>query len=617
MTNYAAYMWPVDMITQSWDYGYFQTNVSPALMADAAIPRPQPHELAYASEQSPIAHLERAIIMVTVTRHGTWPVISKSATAFPMPTFGNDILGHWLLVPSTLALGNLLSNQDEAIVIANLFPVQMEIDSVTNATDSGVTVDTGTLPHLVNPYDEYTIDVSVSTIGPPSINGTITIQVSTPSDTDIQNLVVPVTGQRLTLFPFPPEQGYTEELQWKTDILESYSGIEQRIAVRYAARQKITLTPFLTNQQQASQMHMLLFGWLPRVWGVPIWWEQSPGIGVQAAGQEFIAVNTANADYRVGGLVMIMSLDYLTYETFEIASITSNQINLVTGAALINNYLVSKVMPVRTAYAKTTTQARTLITGAERAVVEFTTLDNVYLGSLGAWDIYDGMPILNDPNYVDSELTEGFGRNGVTVIDNTAGTIYQIASTDRSRPIHVKTWWTDNVGTTPGNGLTGATAGQGAAPGASGQNQIWQIRELLHWAYGSQQTLWVPSNRNDMSLFATYIAGGNTMKIFYIGYAAFSLDVNGNPMRPFADIRITLTSGVQIIFPLTGATVSDDGASETLQTATSIYSSNITAAQVARIEFMMLMRVSDDKAVLTHDHPGRAKVVVNLVGVRE
>jgi hypothetical protein len=37
---------------------------------------------------------------------------------------------------------------------------------------------------------------------------------------------------------------------------------------------------------------------------------------------------------------------------------------------------------------------------------------------------------------------------------------------------------------------------------------------------------------------------------------------------------------------------------------------------VARIEFLQLVRIADDKVMLTHDHIGRAKIEANLVGVK-
>jgi hypothetical protein len=600
MTNYAGYMWPVDQITQSVDRGYVQTNVSPALMALAAIPRPQPYELTNATEQSPIGHLDRTMIMGTITRNNVQPANAHNRAAFIMPTYSNDLLGHWLLVPSILNLGNLLSNQERTIEVANLFPTQKEIASVTNATDSGVTLVTGTLPVIVNPYNSYVLQVNVSTLGPPNINGTITLVGENLDTTDPESLVVPVTGARITLFPWDPEQGYTEQLEWKTDILESYSGIEQRISIRYAPRQKLTYTPFMTNTQKDMQLRMVLFNWLPRVWGVPIWWEQAQPTQACTPGSNFVAINTANADYRVGGLVMLMAPDLSYYETFQIATISSTELTFTSGAITVNNYPVNaKVMPVRTAYAKTQTQSRTLITGAERVSIEFTTLDNVNLANIGTWDIYQGLPILDDINYVDSELTEGMARNGVTIIDNASGTIYQQASTDRSRPTSVKTWWTGGV----------------AAP--NGQSAIWTIRQLLHWLNGSQSAFWVPTNKNDMTVTATITGGATIVTIEYIGYTLFGLDASSNPMRPFGDVRMTLTNGTVIIRQITGATVTGGGATETISVNSQFSATNILPANIARLEFLMLMRIADDKVLFTHDHPGRAQIVANLVGVRE
>lgn len=598
MTLFSGYVFPLDMPLRADDIGYVQTNVSPALTTKASIPRPQPYELTATLEQNPTAgSLYRDLIVGVITRNGTPPGNSKSVSAFKMPTYSDDLLGHWLVVPSILNLGNLLSNQDRVVEVANLFPTQKQIASVTNATDAGVTMITGTLPFIVNPYNSYVLDLSVSVVGPPQINGTITLIGENLDTSSPQTLVVPVTGQRITLFPYDPEMGYIEELQWKTDILQSYSGIEQRISIRLAPRQKLTYTPFMTDSVKDMSLRMLLFNWLPRVFGVPIWWEQQPPTQAPAIGDSFVMVNTANADYRVGGLVMIMAQDLSYFETIEIQTITSTQLTFTTGAVLANNYTRgAKVMPVRTAYARTQTTNRVLITGAERVQLEFTTLDNINLADMSTWNTYQGLPILDDLNYVDGELSEGMARDGVTVIDNQAGTIYQVAQSDRSRPTSRKTWWTGGF--------------------SQGQDAIWRIRKLAHWMNGSQQSFWVPSQRNDMTVVAPINSGATIFTISYIGYTLFGLDADGNPMRPYGDVRFKLTDGTVILRQIEGATVTGGGATETISVDSPIAGATLAPSQIQRCEFLMLMRNADDKVVLTHDHPGRAMIEMNLVGVR-
>ncbi len=210
------------------------------------------------------------------------------------------------------------------------------------------------------------------------------------------------------------------------------------------------------------------------------------------------------------------------------------------------------------------------------------------------WPDYGGYPVLGDINYVDSELTEGFDRHGVTVIDNKAGVLYQLASTDRSRPKTVKTWWTNYA------------------------SDIWPIRQLMHYLCGSQGLFWLPTNRNDLILQQQIATNASSLVVSYVGYSIFGLDVDGNPMLPFAHLRITLTNGTQYYSAISGASTSFGSVTETINLGAALPNTNpIPISSVLRVEFLNLCRIADDTVKFTHDIPGRAEIVINCVGVRQ
>jgi hypothetical protein len=359
--------------------------------------------------------------------------------------------------------------------------------------------------------------------------------------------------------------------------------------MRQNPRQVLTFENFQTDPVQDMQMRLALFNWIAQVWGVPIWWEQAPTTAAMAPGDLSIPVNTANADYRNSSLVFIRNAQGQS-EAFEINSITSTAIGITSG--VVNSYPKnSQVMPIRTAYAKTQTQSQVFLTGAEKLTIQFTTLDNVGLANIaGSFTQYQGKVVFDDINYVDGMLSEGMARNNVTIIDNISGVIYQQFGTDRSRPSTVKTWWTNT------------------------KDEIWPLRQFFHSLGGSQGTFWLPTNRNDLILAAAITGGSATFSIKYVGYSLFGLDALGVPMRPFADVRFTLTNGTKILRQIIGA--ANGGATETITVDSTISGSTLTTAQVARIEFLQLMRIADDRVLLTHDHPGRSQIVINAVGVK-
>ena len=526
---------------------------------------------------------------------GVNPSRRLGVAAVLLATYADDLFNHFLLIPSGLSLGNLLTNETHVIEIANLFFVNKSLASVANNAGLGIGF-TGvpSLPATISPFGSITIDVTVSTTGPPTINGDLVLVGTDVGAGNPQTLSIPVTGKRITLFPYDPEQEYTEELNWKTQIFESFAGEEQRVKIRQNPRQVLTYTPFATDPVDNLAIRLLLFNWLPRVWGVPLWWEQTGLTTSAAIGDTVVNCDTTSADYRVGGLVFLRNA-FKLFEAFEIVSMTATSLTL--NSNLVNAYPIrgSQIMPARTAYAKTQTTAKTYLPGQSKFSIEFTTLDNVNLAAWNQaqWPSYLGFPVLNDINYVDSTLSEGTDRNGVIVIDNFAGTIYQVVSTDRSRPKTVKTWWTNT------------------------RQDIWPIRQLMHYLGGSQGVFWLPTNRNDLIVASEIDPGIAALTVDNVGYSIYGVDNTGTPMIPFANIRITLTNGAVLYKAITGATSGFGSVTETLALDSAVSSTLIPMAQVQRVDFMQLMRISDDRVKLTHDHPGRSKIEINCVGVRQ
>lgn len=571
MTVWAGYLYPLPEL--------YQQSLTTSL-SSTSLPRFTGYQL---------TELDGLTLIGTRTFHQTTWVTRSLGAAFILPTYADDLLNHFLVIPSVLALGNLLSSQQRTIEIANLFTGSKQISAVLNQAGTGISFPgLSALPAIIIPYNSFILSIAISTSGNPTIKGTIEIDGADVGGANPQALIIPITGQRITLFPWDPEQFYTEVLQWKTDIIESYNGTEQRIGVRLNPRQVLTYEIFARDPVKDAAMRLVLFNWLPRVWGVPIWWEQRGMTAAASPGNLTINVSTASADFRVGGLVFIQN-PAGQYETFEIASFTSSAITVTSN--LLNSYPIgSKVMPVRTAVAKTQTQSSVYLTGAEKMTVQFTTLDNIGLADISTWTQYLGLPVLDDINYVESTLSEGMSRTGVTIIDNASGTIYQQSSSDRSRPTSVKTWWTIR------------------------QLEIWRLRGLLHWMHGNQNTFWLPTNRNDLQLLLPISSGSQSFTASFVGYSLYGLDINGNPMTPFGHLRFTLTNGTKVLRRITGC-VSTSGTTETFTVDSAINGTTLTVAQVARIEFLQLMRIADDKATLTHDHPGNASVAINVIGV--
>lgn len=113
-------------------------------------------------------------------------------------------------------------------VLSNLLEIDLESD--------GVTISGLPLPTLFGPLSTKTHTFNASAAGETQIKGTVQY-LFTPS----QSLDLPIRGLRGKLWPLPINWagGYKQTLEFKTEIIPSRSGKEQRIALRTTPRRSV------------------------------------------------------------------------------------------------------------------------------------------------------------------------------------------------------------------------------------------------------------------------------------------------------------------------------------------------------------------------------------------
>lgn len=515
----------------------------------------------------------------TRTHNGTTPRINFSKSGFVMPTYGDDLFGHWLLVPARLDMGNLLTNQARNVEIANMFLTPQDIDTVVNSGGLGVSLSgVPTLPKTVNSFDSIIISVSVSTEGPPNISGTIDFTFS-GSDP----ISLPLTGTRITMFPWQPDVPVSETLEWATDTMVSANDTEQRASILLAARQRIRMTVVYDEALQWQKMHNVVFDWMPRVWGLPIWWEQRPLSAAVASGSNILPVDTNFGDFRAGGLVMVINTTDGTFEAFEIDTFTSSQINLTS--LVENDYAASAmVMPVRSAYLSSTPNGNRKLNNMESMSVEFLTLDNVDIGDTTGSAFLNGLVLLDDPNAAGDSLAETWSRD-ITVIDGKTGRVFQSTLIDRSRVHTKKTWELNSLGDT------------------------WRVRRLLHSFRGNFNTFYLPTFREDFSPVQDITGGSTSFRTLNNGYTQFA-----QSRVPMNYVRLLFNDGTYLIRQITGS--SEDGLQEVITIASAFSGSTILLSSIKRMEIVILMRIEDDKATFQHSSAGVADISINVISTK-
>jgi hypothetical protein len=476
-----------------------------------------------------------------------------------------------------LDLGNIVSTQTISFYVFNAYFEDRTLNEIVGVGTAGLTLtEPASTPLVYEPLQEYKYTLSVSPDGPPTVAATYTF------DFDNRDYQLDITGTRLVLFYFEPDGGIVEELQWKTDIFTAYDGTEQRSALRSAPRQRLDYS-VLTEGLQETKLQGMLFDWLPRVFGVPIWFELRRLNAEADAGDTVLDVSTSYADFRANGLVMIYEGED-KHEVIGISSYDSTSITL--DAELANSYSrKAVVMPVRVAYASTQVTRNIYPTGLAKTSVSFTTIENQNLASTSGSTIYEGRVLLDDANFMGETLAQGFERE-VTVVDSGSGQIYQTSGWDRSKTSTRKQWRTFNS-----------------------QADVWRIRQLLHSFDGSRKGFWLPSFRADLELAQTIGGNTSTMRIKLCGYTQFY-----RSRRPYGNIRLVLKNGTKYTRLIEDSNV--DGSEEVLTIDAPFRATPILVSEVERIEFVGLMRIANDKAKLTHTRAGTAQIEIQVSSVK-
>jgi hypothetical protein len=513
---------------------------------------------------------------------------NQDVPGFLSPDLQADWFEKWHVFPGELALGNVLSTQVQELELFNGFRTEARTwEAFVNNAGAGITAtNLPSLPTDIESLSSFVLLISVSTLGPPNIDGTLDFDI----DADPPNIIeVPITGARITIFPYRPQSPIRETLEFKTDIIEHNDGSEQRINVREAPRQLFKFQIRTDDDRTRDSINAVLYDWQSRVFGVPVWFEQKPLLGPLAITDTTVLVDTADADFRVGGLAMIYDGNF-AQETLEIAAVNPGDIELDVGVGQAFDTIDTVVVPVRTALTKPTLQQQRFAIGPTDFTVEFTTLDNIDLSSAGAFASYMGAgqtiakPLIDRLNFMTGPtLGEAITRK-VIRLDTQTGPPAQFSPWAKGKP----------------------SMGYGFE--CKDFSDVWDYRQLMHFLRGSQLSFYVGTGRADFKPVADIADTSSQIDVQHFGFTQFVQEVT-----PRSDLQIHRLDGTTSQHEITGSSE----VSSTVERIT--VSPGITPAlplsALDRIEFLTLCRISNDKPSFVHERPGEARLDMNLIGV--
>lgn len=507
--------------------------------------------------------------------------VPASRSGFKATSFADDFYHRIHLSPSSISAGNIINDKNAPLRVWNAYLEPRTVNAVTVTGDAGVSIATPGTPFALQPLQESTYTVTIlANSGASTLEASIALDFATAGD----DQEITVFGLRVTAFPFPPDwqRGVIERLEWLTDILTSYNGTEQRVALRQAPRRSVEYNYLVITPQERRRLENIFFAWGAQRWAVPIWTDCTTLSGEIPAGTEYLPIQPGSYDYHVGGMLIFMA-GTGQYEVYEIQALAPGGITLTTETT-IDWPVGTKICPVRIGLMDDTNKLRRWSGDSFFGTVKFRFVDQSEFAPATESTTHQGHPVMEmPPNWV-RDITADYQRKLEQLDFRVGGWTHEDESL-MPEVISAHHWTLIN------------------------RTRVDNFRAWLYTRRGRYKATWVPTFTCDLVVVADIVLTASTLDIEHCGYAQYIA-----MMENRRDIRIELRNGTVFYRRILAAT-EISGAVERI-TMDSALGVNVAAAGILRVSFMALSRLDSDAVELAWWTDTVAEVTANFRAVR-
>lgn len=379
---------------------------------------------------------------------------------------------------------------------------------------------------------------------------------------------------------FPPNWGtpVTERLEWKTDVLTSESGAEQRIPRLQHPWRTLSATFLLDgNKRQLFDTYAMQYSSQEML--VPLW----PYVGqvgqAATAGQDLLYVDTQWAEYKPGDKILLRSIINDWYEVGVVDVVTATTLKLISPLSR-NVPQGTWVYPCRLGrllgqISATKRTARTFEFTADFRITERYVHDWLWYPpahkDVSVFDIH--------PDDSEELAHEYIGNYAVFEGDMAAPSVADLTGYRRTK-INYK--WS-----------------------FVGRENQYKVRQILYYLRGRNRAVWVPTYMQDVTLADPVSTFDTSITVKHTGYSgAVTLPPNRT------DLRIALKDG-NVIYRTISSVVAIDANTELISFAIPAFL-EFTPDEVAGISFLVLSRLDTDVVEITHTTDSHGVIQVTL-----
>jgi len=375
-----------------------------------------------------------------------------------------------------------------------------------------------------------------------------------------------------------------ERLEWRTDIIKSRDGTEQRIKLREHPRHLIEYD-FLVARSEYRALQVQLLRWQSSRWLIPLWMHtQQITIAAPINSTRIHMAATATYEYQVGSH-LYLSISTTQYEYHPVYAIGPDYIDLAAPT--------TQAWPIGTS-----------VIPARYGRIASSVKMQAITGDVGSGNLQINIENTTSFDTVENELVDGL--------------LYFGLEPNRSDPVDMS--WTRNQGildygtgpitTYDLQGYTEITRAYSyLSLNRTGRNKV---RSLLNHCKGMRAPFLLPTFQADIAAVSnqTRLAADHTLNIESVNY---SNDMFGRVTYPY--LRLELWTG-PILIKLVKSSIIVDSTTETLSFSTP-FGTPFTSKDIKRISYVNMSRLDSDAVEFSWITPNVVSMAITARGIPE
>lgn len=364
------------------------------------------------------------------------------------------------------------------------------------------------------------------------------------------------------------EDGIRVEHAWLTDVLQSYDGSEQRLALRERPRRTFSGEIVLTSDAERRQLHDQIYKTATGLIVIPMYQHQTPLRAATVIGDNKIYCNTKRADLRPGGYVVLIKRDG-TEVLARVSEVFADHVTLDAAHSEAVQVAGTKVMSAVATRLPDMSgfSMRAKDGNASLQFSEFTAQDTL-LHPLAevTLETYLGLPVLEKRPLAD-DADEKFST-GLTTVDNETGRPARFTAWDQ-KYVRGDRSYLINTQFTPGD------------------LDYWFA--FLEHCRGQHRSFYASTWREDLVPGDAFTS--STLELVGSDYSQLYFGT-----QTYANLEIVASTGRYLVNVINATLV---GGNTVLEFSPAI-GDDLTGATIERISFLMKMRLGSDKVSILY-----------------